>query len=134
MKQLFGSSGLENMRRNSSAATSFSMLFDVRGERRAQRGVVVLGARELEQLARVVRGRCRCASSVPTIASSAFFSLPSSWARFWSLQTFGSLSALLDFGQPLLLAFEVKDTSAAPPTGRQVREQGVDLVDAFGFH
>jgi hypothetical protein len=28
-----------------------------------------------------------------TVPSSAFFSLPSSWARFWSFQTAGSASA-----------------------------------------
>ena len=60
---------------------------------RVQRRVVVLGARELEQLVDVGRGRASSVVSVPTTPSSAFFSLPSACARSGSSQIFGSSSS-----------------------------------------
>ena len=58
MKQLFGSSGLENMRRNSSARDLLLQFLHV--ELRCRAGVAssLFGARQLEQLLRV--GECRC--------------------------------------------------------------------------
>jgi hypothetical protein len=70
----------------------------------------------------------------PTVASRDFFSLPSSCARFWSLQTLGSASAC----STSFSLFCLPSRSKIPPQlggpGVQVLEQGVDLVEAFGFH
>ena len=72
--------------------------------------------------------------SPPTVDSSAFFSLPSSCARFWSFQTAGSASDC----STSLRRFCLPSRSKIPPQlggpGGQVLEQGVDLIDAFGFH
>jgi hypothetical protein len=69
-----------------------------------------------------------------TVASSAFFSLPSSWARFGSVQTAGSASAC----STAVSRFCLPSRSKIPPQlggpGGEVLEQGVDLVEAFGFH
>jgi hypothetical protein len=69
-----------------------------------------------------------------TVASSAFFSLPSSCARFWSFQTAGSASAC----STALRRFCLPSRSKIPPQlggpGGEVLELSVDLVEAFGFH
>ena len=64
----------------------------------------------------VARARCRARYSVPTTPSSAFFSLPSSCARFWSFQTLGSSSSRRRLARRSALHIEVKDTSAARRT------------------
>ena len=70
----------------------------------------------------------------PTVASRAFFSLPSSCARFGSLHTLGSASAC----STSLSLFCLPSRSKIPPQlggpRGEVLEQGVDLVEAFGFH
>src|SRR5262249_4278998 len=72
--------------------------------------------------------------SVPTTASSTFFSLPSSWARRWSPHTSGSER----LASTSASRFSLPSTSKIPPQLRgpalQVGERGGDLVDAFGFH
>jgi hypothetical protein len=74
------------------------------------------------------------ATSRLTVPSSAFFSLPSSWARFWSFQTAGSASAC----STSLRRFCLPSRSKIPPQlggpRDEVLEQSVDLVEAFGFH
>src|SRR6185436_14160625 len=96
MKQLFGSSGLWNMRRNSRSATFLPIL---------------------------------SMSDEIEISVASSFS-----ARFWSLQTAGSASDC----STALRRFCLPSRSKIPPQlggpGGQVLEQGVDLIDAFGFH
>jgi hypothetical protein len=82
---------------------------------RLQRRVVVVGARHLEQLARVGQP----ASSRrrrPTTSSSSFFSRPSSCARL-GRSTRRDPPARADFRQPALLRLDVKDTSAGRRAG-----------------
>jgi hypothetical protein len=72
--------------------------------------------------------------SVKTIASSAFFSLPRSWARFGSFQTVGSSNSSLTCSS----FSDFVSKSKIPPkfgfAGREIGEQGGEGVDAFGFH
>ena len=107
MKQLFGSSGLENMRRNSIAAMSFSSRGHRALHRRAWRRRPRRG--QGRRAPRRRRGRSpRESGCRPRLR--AFFSLPSSCARCGSLQTLASLRRV-DFRQPF--CFEVKDTSGS---------------------
>jgi hypothetical protein len=71
---------------------------------------------------------------VPTMPSSAFFSLPSACARSGSSQTFGSSSSrVTSVSRPALTS-----KSKIPPHRlRAVGEAGEragDLVELFGFH
>jgi len=72
--------------------------------------------------------------SAPTVASSDFFALPSSWARFWSFQTAGSASDCSTSFRRFCLPSRSKIPPQLGGPGGQVLEQGVDLIDAFGFH
>jgi hypothetical protein len=72
--------------------------------------------------------------SVSTIASSAFFSLPSSCARCWFSQSFGSSNSRFSACRRLSFASKSK---IPPQLGRlrlQPGERRGDLVEAFGFH
>jgi hypothetical protein len=71
---------------------------------------------------------------LPTVESRDFFSLPSSCARFWSLQTLGSASACSTSLRRRCLPSRSKIPPQLGGPGGQVLEQGVDLVEAFGFH
>src|SRR5206468_8443963 len=69
-----------------------------------------------------------------TVASTDFFSLPRSWARFGSLQTLGSVSSVSTSARRFCLPSKSK---IPPQLGRprsEVREHRGDLIDAFGFH
>jgi hypothetical protein len=71
---------------------------------------------------------------VKTIASSAFFSLPRSWARFGSFQTVGSSSSSLTCSSFSDLTAKSKIPPKFGFADRQVVQQGGDDIDAFGFH
>ncbi len=109
-KQLFGSIGLENMRRNSIAATRFSMSCDVGGGA-VQAVVVVFRLRHLEQLARIAEVLLDLAEA----EHDAFqhLALAAQFLRALGVlpdgRVFGEFD---DFGQAFLLGIEVKDTSA----------------------
>jgi hypothetical protein len=90
-KQLSGSAGLLNMRRNSSAGDFLLDAVDV-GEDRLQRLVVAFLARHGEQLAGVAQAVAD-AVRVSTTFSSERFWRPSSCARSALSQTFGSSSS-----------------------------------------
>jgi hypothetical protein len=74
----------------------------------------------------------RC--SVPTMASRVFFSLPSSWARFWFSQSFGSSSSRFSASRRACFASKSKIPPQLGRAGLQVGERGGELVEAFGFH
>jgi hypothetical protein len=74
------------------------------------------------------------AVSVSTTLSSAFFSLPNSWARFGSFQMFGSSSSLLTTIRRACLASKSKIPPELAGAGAQVGEEGFDGVQALGFH
>ncbi len=111
MKQLAGSIGLLNIRRNSMSATPFSIAATSRGDR-VERRVVGFGARELEQLA-----RCRVSpvSRLRQRADDAFerFALLAELLR--ALRIVPDLR-IFELSRDLLeshrLHIEVKDTSA----------------------
>ena len=106
---------------------------DVVGDRE-QRGVVVVGARQLEQLARCRAGSVSSAVSVPTTPSSAFFSLPSSCARCGSSQIFGSSSSRLTSASRFAFTSKSKIPPQIGGALPQVGELAGDLVELFGFH
>jgi hypothetical protein len=74
------------------------------------------------------------AASPVTVASSDFFSLPRSCARFGSFQTLGSVRSV----STSVRRFSLPSKSKIPPQlcrpFVQVRERRGDLIDAFGFH
>ena len=72
--------------------------------------------------------------SVPTVDSSDFFSRPSSWARFWSLQMPGSASSFSTSARRFCLPARSKIPPQLLRPFLQVGERRGDLVDAFGFH
>ena len=118
-KQLFGSSALENMRRNSMLAMSFSAARQVSGHA-DQRGIVGLGARHLEQFARIAQ----LAVEQQQVADDALQGLlfAAEFLRALGIAPdvrFFELSP--DFDQACLLGVEVKDTSAFPWRGRRGR-------------
>ena len=114
MKQLFGSSGLENMRRNSSAATSCAELLDV-GENPGERGVVALGARQLEQLLGVGQAAADAVERADHRLQRLLF-LAQLLRALRVFPQLGVFELAVQRRQALLLGVEVKDTSAAPPT------------------
>src|SRR4051812_19824678 len=131
-KQLLGSSGLENMRRNSSVPTSCPSLSTSR--------------EMLESVASSPSSRARSKSSrasdsplstrpsVPTTASSDFFSLPSSCARCGLSHSFGSSSSRFSASRRPCFASKSKIPPQLGGSGLQIGERRGDLVDAFGFH
>src|SRR5262245_22518585 len=132
MKQLFGSRGLENMRRNSSAATS-SPSFS-RSEATPRKVASSCSARASSSSSAASASPPPTRPSVPTTASSAFFSLPSSCARFGSPQTLGSESSRSTSASLLSLPSRSKIPPQLDRPRLQVGERGGDLVDSFGFH
>ena len=107
-KQFSGSAGLLNMRRNSSCSMSAASLAAsasmVSRPASSPSSLLMSNSSVLSASSRV-----RCVS-VTTTPSSAFFSLPSSWARLGSFQTVGSSSAGVDGSQSFGFGIEVKDT------------------------
>jgi hypothetical protein len=99
-----------------------------------QAGLVAVVLAHLEQFE--VVGQLSVSSvMVTTTPSSAFFSLPSSWARLGSFQTVPGLLAR----QQRCAGVRLWHRSQRYPRkvfspGAQVRELGADLVDAFCFH
>jgi len=73
-------------------------------------------------------------TSAPTVESSAFFSRPSSCARFWSLQTPGSARSCSTTESLLCLPSRSKIPPQLVGPLLEVGEAGGELVDAFGFH
>ena len=131
-KQLLGSSGLENMRRNSSAATSLS-------RRDASRPISSsvassASARAMSNSSFASARPLPTRPSVPTTASSAFFSLPSACARCGLSHSFGSSSSRFSAARRLCFASKSKIPPQLGRPGQQVGERGGDLVYAFGFH
>src|SRR5438034_48046 len=131
-KQLLGSSGLENMRRNSSAATSLS-------RRDASRPISSsvassASARAMSNSSFASARPLPTRPSVPTTASSAFFSLPSACARCGLSHSFGSSSSRFSAARRLCFASKSKIPPQLGRPGQQVGERGGNLVYAFGFH
>src|SRR5512135_145673 len=131
-KQLFGSSALENMRRNSSPATSFS-------RPAASRPISSSVASSLSAAASSNSSRASPSaeptrSSVRTTPSSSFFSLPSSWARCGLSQSFGSSSSRSSSSRRFFFASKSKIPPQLADPALQVHEGGGDLIAAFGFH
>src|SRR5579871_5398527 len=132
MKQLLGSSGLENMRRNSRDATSRSS-FSVSDEM-LERVASSPSARASSKSSRASPRPPSTRSSVPTTASRDFFSLPSSCARCGLSQSFGSSSSRLSAARRPFFASKSK---IPPQFGRaclQVGDGGCNLVEALGIH
>src|SRR5262245_3753224 len=132
MKQLLGSSGSENIRRNSRSATIFSA--PATSASIAARVAASSSARASANSSAASRSLPFRSVRTPTRLSSCFFSRPSSWARFPSDQTSGFSSSLLTSARRACLPSKSK----IPPQLRrplvEARERGGQLVDAFGFH
>src|SRR5438045_3878611 len=132
MKQLFGSSGLENMRRNSRDATSrpsFSISAEI-----LESVASSPSARASSNSSRASERPPSTRSSVATTASRDFFSLPSSCARWGLSQSFGSSSSRLSASRRFFFASKSK---IPPQFGRpylQVGDGGGDLVEVLGIH
>jgi len=73
-------------------------------------------------------------SSVPTTASRAFFSLPSSWARCGLSQSRGSSSSRFSACRRCCFAAKSKIPPQLGRPGLQVGDGGGDLVYSFCFH
>src|SRR5688572_30792107 len=131
-KQLLRSSGLENMRRNSSAATSASkrwLSLEI-----SCSVVSSLSARASSKSSVESDSMVAMVARDLTVPSKDFFSRPSSWARLESLHTLGSARSPSSSAR----RFFFPSKSKIPPQLRrprlQVGEARGDLVDAFGFH
>src|SRR5688572_12196651 len=132
MKQLFGSSGLENMRRNSSVPTSFSSFCT--SIKILERVASSFSARASSNSSLVSAMPPSTRFSVSTTASRDFFSLPISCARCWLAQSLGSSSSLFRTARRCCLASKSK---IPPQLGRlrlQPGERRGNLIDAFCFH
>src|SRR6266480_3292983 len=125
-KQLLGSSGLENMRRNSSAATSLSRRDDSRPI--SSRVASSASARAMSNSSFASARPLPTRPSVPTTASSAFFSLPSACARCGLSHSFGSSSSRFSAARRLCFASKSKIPPQLDRPGQQVGERGGDLV------
>ncbi len=131
-KQLFGSSGLENMRRNSSPATCFSSS----ATSAATPATVAssLSARAISNNSRASRSPEAIEASPLTVESRDFFSLPSCCARCWLLHTAASPSSVSTSLRRLRLPSKSKIPPQLLGPLVQVGEREVDLVEAFGVH
>ena len=132
MKQLAGSIGSENIRRNSRSAAIFSLA--ATSIATASSVASSASARASSKSSPLSCNPASSVVSVPTTPSSALRSLPSSCARLGSSQIFGFSSSRVTSVRRT--AFTSK-SKIPPELGRallQVRERGGDLVDAFGFH
>ncbi len=132
MKQLFGSSGLENMRRDSSAAMlccNFST-----SEETETRVASSFSARAISNSSFASLRPEAMPVRPPTVDSSAFFSRPSSCARRWSLQMPGSANSFSTSARRFCLLSRSKIPPQLVRPFLQVGERRGDLVEAFGFH
>ena len=132
MKHDAGSIGLLNIRRNSMSATRFSIAatsFAI-----ASSVASSLSARARPKSSALSLRLAVSAISSFTTPSSAFFSLPSSCARFGSSQIFGFSSSRSTSARRT--AFTSK--SKIPPQIGDARPETLecrgDLVELFGFH
>ena len=130
-KQLLGSSGLENMRRNSSSATSFSS-FAASRQIPCERGVVASARASSKSSAASAsppstRAACRPRRRAPSFPCRA----PARAAGSPRAGSSSSCSALR--GGAALLRSQRYLRSSADRACRS-GERGGDLVDAFGFH
>ena len=132
MKQLAGSIGSLNIRRNSRSPTMV--------ERRAMssRTATIVASspspRANSKSSRLSASPASSSVSLSTTLSSSFFSLPSPCARSGLSQTFGSSSSRVTTASRS--AFTSK-SKIPPQLGRAMREVGErvgDDVDLFGFH
>jgi hypothetical protein len=131
-KQFPESSGWENMRRNSTCATSFSSLA-------ASRPICSIVASSSSSRASWKSSRASAAPAptccrVSTTASSDFFSLPSSWARCGLSHSLGSSSSRFRSSRRFCLPSKSKIPPQFDDPLAQAVERRGDLVDAFGFH
>src|SRR5712691_6171817 len=132
MKQLLGSSGLENMRRNSSSATVFPA---------CATSVSIAASVASSFSERASWNSSRASRSWPsrpertrTVFSSCFFSRPSSWARLGSDQTSGFSSSRATSARRACLPSKSKIPPQLLRPRVQAGERRGDLIDAFGFH
>src|SRR3954463_9449514 len=132
MKQLFGSSGLENMRRNSSAATSLSNF--ATSDATPTRVASSFSGRAMSKSSFASWMPDAIVTSAATVESSAFFSRPSSCARFWSLQTPGSAKSCSTAESLRCFPSRSKIPPQLVGPFLEVGERRGDLVDAFCFH
>jgi len=95
MKQLFGSSGSENMRRNSRSPTSFSSL--ATSSAMPERVASSFSARAISKRPRESRNDEAIAASPVTVASRDFFSLPRSWRALGVVPDLGIVRERFDF-------------------------------------
>src|SRR5438445_11880110 len=132
MKQLFGSSGAENRRRNSGSPTSFSSL--ATSSAMPERVASSFSARAISKRPRESRNDEAIAASPVTVVSRDFFSLPRSCARLGPLQTLGSVRSV----STSVRRFCLPSQSKIPPQLRrplaQVRERRRDLIASFDLH
>src|SRR5512143_1278571 len=131
-KQFAGSSGFENIRRNSRSATpapitatSFSMASSVASSPSARASSNSSPPSAID-VASVL--------SVPTTPSRSLRSRPSSCARLGSSQTFGSSSARATSVSRTAFASKSKIPPQLVRPRLEIGKRCGDLVDAFGFH
>src|SRR6266850_6432633 len=132
MKQLFGSRGLENMRRNSSPATSFASF--VTSEKIPESVASSFSARASWKSSAASDSPLPTRPSVSTRASSCFFSLPSSCARCGLSHSLGSSSSRFSASRRFFFASKSKIPPQLHRPRLQVGEARGDLVELFGFH
>src|SRR5882724_988638 len=131
-KQLFASSGLENMRRNSSVATSLASLST--SEEIPDSVASSFSAFASWKSSAASASPLSTRPSVATTASSAFFSLPSSCARCGFSHSLGSSSSRFSASRRLVFASKSKIPPQLHRPGLQVGEARGHLVQSFGFH
>ena len=132
MKQGLGSIGLWNIRRNSMSST-------VRSSTSTSLATATSVAsspsvRASSNSSPLSFSRASRSVSVPTTPSSCFLSLPSSCARFGSVQTPGSSSAFATAASRSALTSKSKIPPQIGSALLQPREGIGDLVDLFRFH
>src|SRR5690349_21113941 len=132
MKQLLGSSGSENIRRNSRSATIFSAAATSASIARSV--AASFSARASAKSSAASRSFPFSSVRTPTRLSSCFFSRPRSCARLESDQTSGFSSSLATSARRACFPSKSK---IPPQLGRSLvesGERGGQLIDAFGFH
>src|SRR3954471_7527733 len=132
MKQLLASSGLENMRRNSSAATSFASL-STSEEIPSSVASSLSALASWNSSAASVSPLSRRAS-MATTDSSCFFSLPSSCARCGFSHSLASSNSRLSASRRFFFASKSKIPPQLRRPRLQVGEARGHLVQSFGFH
>src|SRR5712692_1666236 len=132
MKQLLGSSGSENMRRNSRSATVFPAC--ATSVSIAASVASSFSERASWNSSRASRSWPSRPASTRTMFSSCFFSRPSSWARLGSDQMSGFSSSLATAARRACLPSKSKIPPQLLRPRIQAGERRGDLIDAFGFH